>query len=110
MRTGGGKAAVDFDPQGTQFVALRWTPAEKNSRKGFELAEVSAFGDMPLSMLSTSELPDSLRRQFDGSDEPSPRHAAAEASAGQPVGVSAFTIALTTLRDRFRRLAEIVQA
>jgi hypothetical protein len=56
--TGGGKAAVDFDPQGAQYVALRWTPAERSSRKGFEVAEVSAFGDMPLSMLSTSELPD----------------------------------------------------
>jgi hypothetical protein len=56
--TGGGKAAVDFDPQGAQYVALRWTPAAKSARKGFEVAEVSAFGDMPLSMLSTSELPD----------------------------------------------------
>jgi hypothetical protein len=56
--TGGGKAAVDFDPQGAQYVALRWTPAGKRSPKGFEVAEVSAFGDMPLSMLSTSELPD----------------------------------------------------
>ena len=56
--TGGGKAAVDFDPEGAQYVALRWTPAEKSSRKSFEVAEVSAFGDMPLSMLSTSELPD----------------------------------------------------
>ena len=56
--TGGGKAAVDFDPEGAQYVALRWTPAEKSSRKGFEVAEVSAFGDMPLSMLSTSELAD----------------------------------------------------
>jgi hypothetical protein len=55
---GGGKAAVDFDPQGARYVALRWTPAQKSSRKGFEVAEVSAFGDMPLSMLSTSELPD----------------------------------------------------
>jgi hypothetical protein len=56
--TGGGKAAVDFDPQGARYVALRWTPAEQSSRKSFEVAEVSAFGDMPLSMLSTSELPD----------------------------------------------------
>lgn len=55
---GGGKAAVDFDPKGAHYVALRWTPAEKGSRKAFEVAEVSAFGDMPLSMLSTSELPD----------------------------------------------------
>jgi hypothetical protein len=56
--TGGGKAAVDFDPQGARYVALRWTPAEQSSQKSFEVAEVSAFGDMPLSMLSTSELPD----------------------------------------------------
>lgn len=56
--TGDGKAAVDFDPRGAQYVALRWTPAEKSSRKGFEVAELSAFGDMPLAMLSTSDLPD----------------------------------------------------
>ena len=56
--TGGGKAAVDFDPLGARYVALHWTPAEKGSRKSFEVAEVSAFGDMPLAMLSTSELPD----------------------------------------------------
>ena len=56
--SGGGKAAVDFDPQGARYVALRWTPAEKRAGKSFEVAEVSAFGDMPLSMLSTSELPD----------------------------------------------------
>jgi hypothetical protein len=55
---GGGKAAVDFDPAGARYVALRWTPAEKSSRKSFEVAEVSAFGDMPLAMLSTSEMPD----------------------------------------------------
>jgi hypothetical protein len=55
---GGGKAAVNFDPQGARYVALRWTPAQQSSRKSFEVAEVSAFGDMPLAMLSTSELPD----------------------------------------------------
>jgi hypothetical protein len=56
--TGGGKAAVDFDTEGARYVALRWTPVEQGSRTSFEVAEVSAFGDMPLSMLSTSELPD----------------------------------------------------
>lgn len=56
--SGGGKAAVNFDTQGARYVALRWTPAEKRAGKSFEVAEVSAFGDMPLSMLSTSELPD----------------------------------------------------
>lgn len=54
----GGKAAVNFDPQGARYVALRWTPATPGSNQGFDVAEVSAFGDMPLSMLSTTEFPD----------------------------------------------------
>jgi hypothetical protein len=54
----GGKAAVNFDPQGARYVALRWTPTELDSGQSFEVAELSAFGDMPLSMLSTTELPD----------------------------------------------------
>ena len=53
-----GKAAVDFDPQGARYVALRWTPAEPGNPRGFEMAEINAFGDMPLSMLNTSEVPD----------------------------------------------------
>ena len=56
--TGGGKAALDFDPSGARYVALRWTPADPQGPAGFEVAEVSAFGEMPLSMLSTTELPD----------------------------------------------------
>src|SRR3954453_11572341 len=56
--TGGGKAAVDFDPNGAQYVALRWTPADPTVAHGFEVAEVSAFGEMTLSMLSTIETPD----------------------------------------------------
>jgi hypothetical protein len=75
---GDGKAAVDFDPHGARYVALRWTgvsearttadpkdyqdlsdlPAIGSGPHGFEVAEVSAFGEMPLSMLSTQELPD----------------------------------------------------
>jgi hypothetical protein len=55
---GGGKAALDFDPHGAHYVALRWTPADAKGPHGFEVAEVSAFGEMPLSMLSTQELPD----------------------------------------------------
>jgi hypothetical protein len=39
-------------------VALRWTPRDATTPRGFEVAEVSAFGEMPLSMLSTQELPD----------------------------------------------------
>jgi hypothetical protein len=55
---GDGNAAVDFDPHGARYVALRWTPANGTTTRGFEVAEVSAFGEMPLSMLSTVELPD----------------------------------------------------
>ena len=55
---GSGKAALDFDPHGARYVALRWTPADATTPHGFEVAEVSAFGEMPLSMLSTQELPD----------------------------------------------------
>jgi hypothetical protein len=55
---GGGKAALDFDPSGARYVALRWTPANANAPHGFEIAELSAYGEMPLSMLSTVELPD----------------------------------------------------
>jgi hypothetical protein len=55
---GGGKAALDFDPHGARYVALRWTPSEAKAPRGFEVAEVSAFGEMPLSMLSTQEMPD----------------------------------------------------
>jgi hypothetical protein len=52
-----GKAAVDFNPQGARYVALRWTPASQ-VHQGFEMTEINAFGDMPLSMLNISEGPD----------------------------------------------------
>jgi hypothetical protein len=55
---GSGKAALDFDPHGGRYVALRWTPADATTPRGFEVAELSAFGEMPLSMLSTQESPD----------------------------------------------------
>jgi hypothetical protein len=55
---GDGKAALDFDPHGARYVALRWTPADAKAPHGFEVAEVSAFGEMPLSMLSAIETPD----------------------------------------------------
>ena len=55
----GGKAAVEFDPQGARYVALRWTPLDANASHGsFEVAEIHAFGDMPLSMLNTYEVPE----------------------------------------------------
>jgi len=52
------KAALDFDPHGARYVALRWTPQDGTTPRSFEVAEVSAFGEMPLSMLSTAEGPD----------------------------------------------------
>ena len=56
-RSGDGKAAVDFDPQGARFVALRWTP-ERGANRNFEVAEINAFGDVPLAMLQLHEAPD----------------------------------------------------
>jgi hypothetical protein len=67
---GDGKSAVDFDPHGARYVALRWTPADANGPRGFEVAEVSAFGEMPLSMLSTQELPDVYADNFIGLKSP----------------------------------------
>ena len=55
---GAGKAAVNFDPKGARYVALRWTPITFDASQGFEVAEINAFGDMPLTMLSTVEFPD----------------------------------------------------
>jgi hypothetical protein len=55
---GTGKAAVDFDPRGARYVALRWSPdSEQGRASGFEIAEVSAFGDVPLSILNMDEAP-----------------------------------------------------
>lgn len=96
---GDGKSAVDFDPHGARYVALRWTPAGLEARTtadskdyqadeqaddqapfdladmakgphGFEVAEVSAFGEMPLSMLSTQEIPDVYADNFIGLKSP----------------------------------------
>jgi len=67
---GGGKCAVDFETHGARYVALRWTPANAKGPRGFEVAEVSAFGEMPLSMLSTQELPDVYADNFVGQKSP----------------------------------------
>jgi hypothetical protein len=37
---------------------LRWTSAKPGDVHGFEVAEINAFGDMPLAMLNTMEIPD----------------------------------------------------
>ena len=57
-RNAEGKASVNFAPQGARYVALRWTSAKPDDAHGFEVAEIHAFGDMPLAMLNTTELPD----------------------------------------------------
>ena len=57
--SGDGKAAVDFDPQGARYVALRWTPdANRRGAQPFEVAEINAFGDVRLAMLQLYEAPD----------------------------------------------------
>jgi hypothetical protein len=57
---GDGKAAVDFDPHGARYVALRWTPADDSATpdRSFEIAEINAFGNVPLAMLTLSDAPD----------------------------------------------------
>lgn len=55
---GNGKAAVNFDSRGARYVALRWTPNSAPDRnENFELAEINAFGHVPLSILQTTEAP-----------------------------------------------------
>ena len=57
-RNAEGKAAVNFSPQGARYVALRWTSSKPEDTHGFEVAEINAFGDMPLAMLNTIAVPD----------------------------------------------------
>lgn len=46
---GEGEATLDFDPAGAQFVALRWTPFDPAEvGGGFDLAEIGAFGVLPM--------------------------------------------------------------
>jgi hypothetical protein len=54
---GNGKAAVNFNPQDARYVALQWTPESQNHTEEFELAEVNAFGDVPLSILQNTGVP-----------------------------------------------------
>lgn len=55
-----GKAAVQFNPQGARYVALRWTPEGDSRGEAFEVAEINAFGDVPLSMVSFNAVPDTF--------------------------------------------------
>jgi hypothetical protein len=86
---GDGKAAVDFDPRGTQYVALRWTPAEgANADRAFEIAEINAFGNVPLAMLTLNAAPDLY---------------AASWSPLQSTGGGSPTSATASARSQFRR-------
>lgn len=56
---GHGKAAVEFDPQGARYVALRWSEPARG-REPFEIAEISAFGDVPLGLLDVLPIPNAF--------------------------------------------------
>lgn len=62
-RDANGKAAIEFDPKGARYVALRWTP-EAGSERALEVAEVNAFGDVPLAMLTLNEAPELYASSF----------------------------------------------
>jgi hypothetical protein len=53
-REGNGKASVEFNPQGARYIALRWTPAG-NTATAFHVAEINAFGNVPLAEISAAE-------------------------------------------------------
>jgi hypothetical protein len=60
---GEGKAALNFDPHGARYVALRWTPKKALTRP-FEVAEIAAFGTLPLSVLDLDEIPNAFAQTF----------------------------------------------
>jgi hypothetical protein len=52
------QAAVDFDPQGARYVAIRFTPSDSSTfGDGFEITEISAFADHGIPA-DTLEAPD----------------------------------------------------
>lgn len=52
---GQGKAAINFEPGGARYVALRWT-RRTSQHQAFEIAEIGAFGVVPLSLLQGESL------------------------------------------------------
>lgn len=59
---GDGKAALNFEARGAQFVILRWTPEGESGgdERDFEVMDVSAFGNAAPAMLVQSEAPTQL--------------------------------------------------
>ena len=56
-RAGDGRAVMTFDPQGSRFVALRWTPDfSRCGAEAFEVAEIGAFSDTTLAMIDPVQL------------------------------------------------------
>ena len=64
-RSGSGKTAVNFDPRGARYVALRWT-GDRPGSEPFEIAEISAFGVVPLSILDLNQVPDVVAQRSPG--------------------------------------------
>jgi hypothetical protein len=54
---GSEKAAIDFDPAGARYIALRWTREKANSEEASEVAEINAFGNVSLSRLNFKATP-----------------------------------------------------
>ncbi|MGI9087925.1 MAG: hypothetical protein ACR2HH_09335 [Chthoniobacterales bacterium] len=53
-----GEAVVDFDPQGARYVAVRFTPLDASAGDGFEIAEIHAYGDVPVALIDALGAPD----------------------------------------------------
>jgi hypothetical protein len=58
-QTADGRTAVNFNPRGARYIALRWTPRTAQSRP-VEVAEIAAFGAVPLSVLDLTESPNTF--------------------------------------------------
>jgi hypothetical protein len=56
-KSGEGQAAVEFEPRGARYVALRWTKGGKFHDEPFEVGEIGAFGVVPLSVFNLEEVP-----------------------------------------------------
>lgn len=62
-----GEAAVDFDPEGARYVAIRFTPSDSLSAgQDFAIAEINAYGDLPMAMIDALEAPDVYASNFTG--------------------------------------------
>ena len=65
---GDGEAAVDFDPEGTRYVAIRFSPAAaiQGEGAGFEVTEINAYGNTPVGLVDALGAPDVYASNFSG--------------------------------------------